>query len=119
VSILHKLIWGAIFIVALAFLFVPLFIWRKLIMRLIRTGDTAIGLFHLGILALAIGFICDDILRGTHFISVNSRTAIEETSEMLGAIFFFAGISCLLWKPSSQYFIACAEYNETSGSSRK
>jgi hypothetical protein len=115
VSILLKLIWGAIFIVALASLFAPLFIWRKLIMRLIRNGDTAMGLFLLGITALAIGFIFDDTLRGTHFMSVNSRVAVEETSEMLGAIFFFGGISCLLWKSPSQHSGACAEYNETSG----
>jgi hypothetical protein len=96
VSILLKLMWGAIFIVVLAFLFAPLFIWRKPIIRLIRNGDTAAGLFLLGITALAIGFINDDILRGTHFMSVNLRRAIEETSEMLGAIFFFGGICCLL-----------------------
>jgi hypothetical protein len=118
-SILLKLMWGAIFIVVLAFLFAPLFIWRKPMIRLIRNGDTAAGLFLLGITALAIGFIFDDILRGTHFMSVNLRRAIEETSEMLGAIFFFGGIFCLLWKPPSQLFGAQAEYNETSGSSRE
>jgi hypothetical protein len=119
VSILLKLIWGGIFIVVLAFLFAPLFIWRKPIIRLIRNGDTAAGLFLLGIAALAIGFINDDILRGTHFMSVNLRHAIEETSEMLGAIFFLGGICCLLWTPPSQHLGACAEHNGTSGSSQK
>ena len=119
VSILLKLMWGAIFIVVLAFLFAPLFIWRKPMIRLIRNGDTAAGLFLFGITALAIGFIFDDILRGTHFMSGNLRRAIEETSEMLGAIFFFGGISCLLWKPPSQHFSSRSEYNETIGSSRE
>lgn len=119
VSIFLKLIWGAIFIVALAFLLAPLVILRKTIMGLIRKGDTAAGLFLLGIIALAIGFICDDSLRGTHFMSLNLRKAIEETSEMLGALFSFGGISCLLWKPVSQRIVACAEYNETTNLSQK
>ena len=102
VSILLKLIWGAIFLAAIAFLLAPLFILRKPVLHLIRKGDTATGLFLIGVIGLAIGFICDDTLRGTHFISYNLRDAIEETAEMLGAIFFFAGVSCLLWKPASE-----------------
>jgi len=118
VSILLKLIWGAIFIVAFVCLFAPLFILRRPIMRVIRNGDTAAGLFLLGITALAIGFINDDILRGTHFMSLDLREAIEETSEMLGAIFFLVGICCLLWKPAPQHTVECAEHAKTTGSSR-
>jgi len=115
VSIFLKLIWGAVFIAALTFLFAPLFILRKPIMRLIRKGDTAAGLFLLGITALAIGFIMDDTL----FMSKNLRVAIEETSELLGAIFFFAGIFCLLWISPSQRIGVCAEHNEPTDSFRK
>ena len=102
VSILLKLIWGAIFLSAIAVLLAPLFILRKPILHLIRKGDTTTGLFLIGVIGLAIGFICDDTLRGTHFINYNLRDAIEETAEMLGATFFFAGIVCLLWKPASE-----------------
>jgi len=119
VSIALKLIWGAIFLSALTALLAPLFILRKPILHLIRKGDTAVGLFLFGIIALAIGFTFDDILRGTRFMSLNLREAIEEPAEMLGAIFFFAGISCLLWKPASQRVGASAQYDEAAGSSRK
>jgi hypothetical protein len=97
-----KLIWGAIFLALLVALLAPLFILRKPIQRLIREGDTAAGLLLFSIVALAIGFIADDTLRGTHFMSLMLRQAIEETAEIFGAIFFLASISCLLWKPPSQ-----------------
>ena len=102
VSILLKLVWAAIFLVPLTLLVAPLFILRKPIVQLIRNGDVATGLFLLGIINLAIGFVFDDTLRGTHFISLTLRQAIEENAEMLGAAFFLAGICCLLWKVPSQ-----------------
>ncbi len=102
VSVFLKLMWAAIFLLALTLLIAPLFVLRKPILRLIRNGDVAAGLFLLGIIGLAIGFVCDDILRGTHFISFTLRQAIEENAEMLGASFFLIGICCLLWKPTSQ-----------------
>ena len=102
VSILLKLFWAAIFLGLLALLVAPLFILRKPILRLIRNGDLATGLLLLGTIGLAMGFVFDDILRETHFISLTLRQGIEENAEMLGAVFFLAGICCLSWKEPSQ-----------------
>ena len=113
-SILLKLMWAVIFLVPLTLLIAPLFILRKSILQLIRNGDVATGLFLLGMIGLAIGFVFDDTLRHTHFISLNVRQAIEENFEMLGALFFLTGICCLFWKPTSQC-LGSAElpYDET------
>jgi hypothetical protein len=120
VSILLKLIWAGIFLVPLTFLIAPLFILRKPILRLTRNGDVATGLFLLGILGLAIGFVCDDTLRKTHFMSVNLRQSIEETAEMLGALFFLTGICCLFWNPTSQRLGSVElPYDETSDSGKQ
>ncbi len=119
VSIILKLAWGVVFIAALAFLVAPLIILHRPIMRLIRSGDTATGFFFLGTISLAIGFIMDDILRGSHLMSLNLRLGIEETSEMLGSIFYFAGILCLLWISPSQRIAISAEYNKTKDMSDK
>jgi hypothetical protein len=102
VSILLKLVWAGIFLGLLTLLSTPLFILRKPIFRLIRNGDVATGLLLLGTIGLAMGFVFDDILRGTHFISLTLRQGIEENAEMLGAVFFLTGICCLSWKEPSQ-----------------
>ncbi len=109
VSIYLKLIWGTIFMAALASLSAPLVVRLKPIMRSMLNGDTAAGLFLLGIIAMAIGFTNDDILREVDFMRLDLRIAIEETSEMIGSIFFFTGICCLLWKSASQNTEVCAE----------
>ena len=120
VSIFLKLMWAAIFLVPLTLFIAPLFILRKPILRLIRNGDVATGLFLIGIIGLAIGFVCDDTLRGTHFISSNLRQVIEETAEMLGALFFLTGICCLFWKPTSQRLGSSGLlYNETCVSEQR
>jgi len=112
--------WAVIFLVPLTLLIAPLFILRKSILQLIRNGDLATGLFFLGMIGLAIGFVFDDILRHTHFISLNVRQAIEEKFEMLGALFFLTGICCLFWKPTSQCLgSAGLPYSETSGSEKQ
>jgi hypothetical protein len=120
VSIFLKLMWAAIFLVPLTLLIAPLFILRKPILRLIRNGDVATGLFLLGIIGLAIGFVCDDTLRKTHFISLNLRQAIEESAEMLGALFFLTGIFCLFLEPTSRRLgSAGLPYNETNVSEQR
>ena len=86
VSILLKLMWAVIFPVPLTLLIAPLLILRKPILRLIRNGDVAVGLFLLGIVGLGIGFVCDDTLRGTHFIYISAsskHSKLDETFEIL------------------------------------
>jgi hypothetical protein len=71
-------------------------------------------------IGLAVGFVFDDILRHTDFISLNMRQAIEENFEMLGAIFFLTGICCLFWNPTSQCLgYAELPYDETGVSEKQ
>jgi hypothetical protein len=102
VNIFLKLFWFSLFLMLGGIIIFPLIIQRKLIIRLIRNGDVAVGFFLLALIGLVTGFVFDDILRKTNFIDRDLRQSIEETAEMLGAAFFLIGTCSLSCKPFSE-----------------
>lgn len=102
VSIFLKLFWFSIFLTVGGIIIWPLVAMRKAILRLIRSGDAAAGLLLLSFIGSATGFIFDDLLRKTTFLDIDVRQAIEETSELFGAIFFLICVASLIWKPFSK-----------------
>ena len=102
VDIRLKLFWFSVFLIFGGIIISPLIVLRKSILRLIRSGDVAAGLFLLSAIGLATGFVFDDILRKTTFLGGDLRQAIEEIAELLGAAYFLIGLCSLLWKPPSE-----------------
>ena len=102
VSIYLRLFWFTLFLVLGRIIFSPLIVLRKPLLRLIRSGDAAAGLFLLSAIALATGFVFDDTLRKTTLLDRDIRQAVEEIAELLGTIYFLIGISSLFSKPLSE-----------------
>jgi hypothetical protein len=102
VHILIRLFWFSLFLMLGGIIISPLIVLRKSILRLIRRGDVAAGLFLLSVIGLATGFVFDDTLRRTTFLDRDLRQAIEEIAELLGAAYFLLGTGSLLWKPLSE-----------------
>jgi hypothetical protein len=102
VSILLRLFWFSIFLTIGGIITWPLFVVRKAILRMMRSGDAAAGFLLLSLIGSATGFVFDDILRNTTLLDMDLRQAIEETVELFGALFFLICIASLLWKPFSE-----------------
>jgi hypothetical protein len=102
VDIRLKLFWFSVFLILGGIIVSPLIVLRKSLLRLIRSGDAAIGLFLLSAIGLATGFVFDDILRKTTFLDGDVRQAIEEIAELLGAAYFLIALCSLVWKPPSE-----------------
>jgi hypothetical protein len=101
VSLLLRLAWGAVLLLTTTSLVVPPLALQRPIRRLVRSGDTAIGLLLLSAVGLVAGFALDDLLRGAPVVSRDFRQACEETCELLGALFFMAATCCLFRKSFS------------------
>lgn len=97
VSLWLKASWLILFSSLALALIYPLWALRHNILRLARQGDAMVGLFVLAIALSSLGFVFDDLLRKTDFVSLAVRRVAEEGSEMLGAAAFLA--SALLRSP--------------------
>jgi len=102
VNILLRLSWFSLFLMLGGSIISPLVVLRQSILRLIRSGDVAAGLFLLSAIGLATGFVFDDTLREITLLDRDVRQAIEEIAELLGAAYFLIGVGSLLWKPLSE-----------------
>jgi hypothetical protein len=101
VSLLLRLAWVAVLLLTATSLAGPPLALQRPIRRLVRCGDTAIGLLLLSALGLVAGYVLDDLFRGSRFVSRDLRQACEETFELLGALFFLTAAWCLSQKPFS------------------
>lgn len=89
-----KVLWAAAALaLGLALLAFPLIV-RAPALRLLRAGDTPTWLFVAAACLLGCGYLTDDIMRHSPYISKANLWRIEETFELLGSAAFLGSVAC-------------------------
>lgn len=97
-----KLVWGLVAAVVVALLVLPILTVRLPVVRLLLAGDTPLWLLAGAVVLLGCGYMMDDLMRHSPYISKANRWRIEETCETLGAAAYLAAVACTLRWPLSR-----------------
>lgn len=101
-SILLKVAYSCLFIVVIGAIFWPLLVMRSRFWRLTRSGDAGVGMLLVAAAGLALGYLADDLLRGSPLMSRAIRQLTHQSGEFLGALAFLAGALLLCKSPVSR-----------------
>lgn len=113
VPLAPKILWGAIGLCILAALTLPLAFARLNPIRRLRLGMPDTWLFAIAVVFLGLGGVFDDLLREA--LSDEPRKLAEETTESLGAGFFFSSVltAYRISRPGKQVSQADADTSDT------
>ena len=101
-SILLKLAYACLFLVLIGAIFGPLLFMRSRFWSLTRAGDPGIGMLLVAAAGLGLGYLMDDLFRGSPLMNRAVRQLAEETGNFLIALAFLAGSLLLCKAPVSK-----------------